>query len=97
MAGLAGPSRTQGDVTAEWSGGDLFEIPQESPHVMKDVSLFVLEHVVVRPEKLNNLRERVSVLEAGFPSVNELHLNLIQPFGASALSRTWFSRNFRAG
>lgn len=47
--------------------GRLVEILEESPHMMQNVSLFVLKHVVVRAGKLYNLRERVGMIEVRFP------------------------------
>ena len=59
---LAGQNQRLGN-TARWSGGGLIEIPKERLNVTQNVSLFVLEHVVVCPGKLYNPRERVRILE----------------------------------
>jgi hypothetical protein len=56
------------------------QTPEEPLHLTQNVSFFVLEHVVMRPGELYYLGERVSMREIGFPSVDELHVNFVQPF-----------------
>ena len=66
-------------------GRDLTEILEECLYVMQDVSFFVLEHIVMCSGKLYNARQRVSMLEIGFPSVNEFHLDLVHPSGVPTI------------